>query len=149
MNAVCGLGWSSIVSMSEIRLVNEGAMAEQFIGQHLQSLLAGSTNRELTYWLREGRATNAEVDYVAAFDGRIVPMEVKAGASGSLKSLHQFVAEKGVPLAVRFDAARPSIQTVRTSVQRAEMQTDVNYRLVSLPLYLVERLPFLLASLPP
>ena len=149
MNAVCGLGWSSIESMSEIRLVNEGAMAEQFIGQHLQSLLAGSTNRELTYWLREGRATNAEVDYVAAFDGRIVPMEVKAGASGSLKSLHQFVAEKGVPLAVRFDAARPSIQTVRTSVQRAEMQTDVNYRLVSLPLYLVERLPFLLASLPP
>ena len=76
-------------------------------------------------------------------------MEVKAGASGSLKSLHQFVAEKGVPLAVRFDAARPSIQTVRTSVQRAERQADVTYRLVSLPLYMVERLPFLLASLPP
>ena len=68
MNAVCGLGWSSIASMSEIRLVNEGATAEQFIGQRIQGLLAGSTNRELTYWLREGRATNAEVDYVAAFD---------------------------------------------------------------------------------
>ena len=38
----------------------------------------------------------AEVDYVAAFDGRIVPIEVKAGASGALKSLHQFAAEKEV-----------------------------------------------------
>ena len=148
MNAVCGLGWTVIEHMNETRLVNEGAMSEQFIGQHLQDLLAGSPNRELTYWLREGRSTNAEVDYVAAFDGRIVPIEVKAGASGGLKSLHQFVAEKEVPLAVRFDAAPPSIQTVRTSVQRGGSRTEVAYRLISLPLYLVERLPTLLASLP-
>ena len=147
MNAVCGLGWTAIEGMNETRMVNEGVMAEQFIGQHLQFLLAGSPNRELTYWLREGRATNAEVDYVAAFDGRIVPIEVKAGASGGLKSLHQFVAEKGVQLAVRFDAAPPSIQIVRTTVQRGRTHTDVAYRLLSLPLYLVERLPSLLASL--
>ena len=86
---------------------------------------------------------------MAAFDGRIVPIEVKAGASGSLKSLHQFVAEKGVSVAVRFDAGQPSVQTVRTRVQRGGAQTKVTYRLVSLPLYLVERLPHLLASLPP
>ena len=149
MNAVCGLGWSAIEGMNETRLVNEGAMAEQFVGQHLQDLLSGSPNRELIYWLREGRATNAEVDYVAAFDGRIVPIEVKAGASGSLKSLHQFVAEKGASVAVRFHAGPPSVQTVRTRVQRGGTQTGVTYRLVSLPLYLVERLPHLLASLPP
>ena len=148
MNAVCGLGWSAIEGMNETRLVNEGAMAEQFVGQHLQDLLSGSPNRELIYWLREGRATNAEVDYVAAFDGRIVPIEVKAGASGSLKSLHQFVAEKGAPVAVRFHAGPPSVQTVRTRVRRGGTQTEVTFRLLSLPLYLVERLPHLLASLP-
>ncbi|MCY4467676.1 MAG: ATP-binding protein [Thiotrichales bacterium] len=147
MNAVCGLGWTAIEGMNETRLVNEGAMAEQFIGQHLQDLLAGSPNRELTYWLREGRATNAEVDYVAVFDGNIVPIEVKAGSSGGLKSLHQFVAEKGVQVAVRFDAAPPSIQTVRTTVRRGGMQADVSYRLLSLPLYLVEGLPSVLVSL--
>ena len=148
MNAVCGLGWRAIEGMSEIRLVNEGAMAEQFIGQHLQDLLSSSPNRELTYWLREGRAANAEVDYVAAFDEHIVPIEVKAGASGSLKSLHQFVAEKGVSVAVRFHAGPPSLRTIRTRVPRAGTHTEVTYRLVSLPLYLVERLPHLLASLP-
>ena len=148
MNAVCGLGWNAIESMNETRLVNEGTMAEQFVGQHLQGLLAGSPNRELTYWLREGRTANAEVDYVAAFDGRIVPMEVKAGAGGTLKSVHQFVAEKGVSLAVRFDAAPPSVQDVRTSVPLGGTQTNVAYRLLSLPLYLVERLPYVLDSMP-
>ena len=135
-------------SLDAIKLVNEGAMAEQFIGQHLQDLLSGSPNRELTYWLREGRSSNAEVDYVAAFDGRIVPIEVKAGASGGLRSLHQFVARKGIPLAVRFDAAPPSVQTVRTDVQRDGLRTEVAYRLLSLPLYLVERLPSLLRAMP-
>ena len=149
MNAVCGLGWGSIEAMDDTRLVNEGAMAEQFIGQHLQDLLSESPNRELTYWLREGRAANAEVDYVAAFGGRIVPIEVKAGASGSLKSLHQFVAEKGVSVGVRFHAGQPSIQSIRTRVRRSGRPAEVDYRLLSLPLYLVERLPHLLASLPP
>ena len=150
MNAVCGLGWAAIERMNQTRLVNEGAMAEQFIGQHLQALLAASANRELSYWLREGRSANAEVDYVAALEGRVVPIEVKAGASGGLKSLHQFVAEKGVPLAVRFDATPPSAQRVRTRVQRGGTQAEVDYRLISLPLYLVERLPALVdAALPP
>lgn len=146
MNAVSGLGWSAIERADETRLVNEGAIAEQFVGQHLEGLLASSPNRELSYWLREGRAANAEVDYVAAFDGRVVPIEVKAGAGGGLKSLHQFVGEKGVPVAVRFDAALPSSQTVRTRVQRGRSQVEAAYRLVSLPIYLVERLPAVLAS---
>lgn len=146
MNAVCGLGWTAIERMHETRLINEGAMAEQFIGQHLQALLAATANRELSYWLREGRSANAEVDYVAAFEGRIVPIEVKAGASGSLKSLHQFVAEKGAPVAVRCDATPVSVQRVRARVQRGGAQAEVAYRLISLPLYLIERLPALVAG---
>ncbi|MEQ1771707.1 MAG: AAA family ATPase, partial [Devosia sp.] len=141
MNAVCGLSWNTLANMDDTRLINEGTIAEQFIGQHLQDLLAESPNRELTYWLREGRSANAEIDYVAAFDGRIVPMEVKAGNRGSLKSLHQFVGEKSVPLAVRFDANPPSIQTVDTVIRKSGVATPVRYSLMSLPLYLVERLP--------
>jgi predicted AAA+ superfamily ATPase len=140
MNAICGLGWNSISIMAETQLVNEGAIAEQFIGQHLQDILSTSPNRELTYWLREGRATNAEVDYVVALNGRIIPIEVKAGASGSLKSLHQFAGEKSTPLAVRFDSGLPSKQTINTRIRKGEKNIDVDYELVSLPLYLVERL---------
>ena len=138
MNAVCGLPWEALASGNADALVNAGAVAEQFVGQHLQHLLAEHVNRELTYWLREGRSNNAEVDYVAEFDGRIVPIEVKANRAGALKSLHQFVAEKDVPLAVRFDAQPPSLQTVDAGIPGGQR---VRYQLLSLPLYLIERLP--------
>ena len=99
------------------------------------------------YWLREGRSNNAEVDYVAEFGGHVVPIEVKAGRAGALKSLHQFVAEKRVGLAVRFDASPPSLQTVDTRVRRGGGSERVRYPLLSLPLYLVERLPRILDGL--
>jgi hypothetical protein len=44
----------------------------------VQDILSTSPNRELTYWLREGRSTNAEVDYVLALNGQIIPIEIKA-----------------------------------------------------------------------
>ena len=149
MNTICGLGWDALAGGNAERLVNAGAVAEQFVGQHLQHLLAERPNRELTYWLREGRSNNAEVDYVADFDGRIVPIEVKAGRTGALKSLHQFVAEKKVELAVRFDAQPPSLQMVDAGVPRRRgggQGERVRYRLLSLPLYLVERLPEILRT---
>lgn len=147
MNAICGLNWNSIARVPDSALVNEGAMAEQFVGQHLLELLADTPNRELNYWLREGRSNNAELDYVIAVNGRIVPIEVKAGATGSLKSLHQFVGEKlateASPLAVRFDSNLPGRQTVRTRIKKGDRGRDIEYQLLSLPLYLVERLPAL------
>jgi uncharacterized protein len=148
MNAICGLGWKTLSKLDDIQLVNEGAIAEQFIGQHLQELLAENPNRELTYWLREGRASNAEVDFVMAFESRIVPIEVKAGGRGSLRSLHQFVGEKHVPLAVRFDSNPPSMQTVSATIQIGDRAADVKYRLLSLPLYLVEKVADVVRDLP-
>lgn len=147
MNAICGLGWSNLSKLDDTQLANEGAIAEQFVGQHLLDLLADSPNRELTYWLREGRSANAEVDFVVAFDGRIVPIEVKAGGRGSLRSLHQFAGEKRVPLAVRFDSNPPSMQTVTASVPRGDETSEVKYQLLSLPLYLVERVADVLRAL--
>ena len=117
MNALCGLSWSVLVSRSATDLINAGSSAKQFIGQHLQNLLADRPNRELTYWLREGRSNNAELDYVAEFGGRIVPIEVKAGRSGTMKSLHQFAMERQSSLAVRFDAQPPSLQAVAANVR--------------------------------
>ena len=147
MNAVCGLNWATLSGQTDNRLVNEGANAEQFIGQHLAEMLAQRPNRELTYWLREGRSNNAEVDYVAEFGGRIVPIEVKAGRAGALKSLHQFAAEKHPDIAVRFDLAEPSLQQIQARAITGSGATPVRYRLLSLPLYLVERLPNILDRL--
>ncbi len=77
----------------------------------------------------------------------IVPIVVKAGRSGSLKSLLQFVHEKRPPIAVRFDANPPSVQTVRHAIRTAAGTQDVTARILSVPLYAVEALPGLLQAL--
>lgn len=61
-----------------------GKMAEQFIGQEL----IAATDRDVYYWSRNTRGSNAETDYLIEKEGNIIPIEVKSGKSGSLKSLH-------------------------------------------------------------
>ena len=118
----------------DLTLVNAGAVAEQFIGQHLLHSGPRFQTPSLHYWTREARNAAAEVDYLMALGGRIVPVEIKAGTSGSLKSLHQFLNEKGGGLALRFNAAPPSLLHDAKRLPTGEL---VRYRLLSLPLYLV------------
>ena len=147
MNAMLGLSWSDLAAIPDLKLVNEGPIAEQFVGQHLLDAQRQLRSSGLSYWLREGRGVNAEVDFVTTVNGRIVPIEVKAGASGSLRSLHQLMGEKDLHLAVRLDLNPPSLQSIHTKIPTSTGTRDVHYQLLSLPLYLVERLPELVGSL--
>ena len=144
VNYLCGARWNDLSEATGQALVNEGPLAEQFIGQHLAYM--NKTKPELHYWLREGRANNAEVDYVIAQGSSIVPIEVKAGAGGSLKSLPQFVLEKRSPLAIRFDLNPPSKTKIQAKARRGNSIEPVQFDLISLPLYAVESLPLLTES---
>jgi predicted AAA+ superfamily ATPase len=124
MNFMCGGRWESLSQATSQTLVNEGALAEQFVGQHLAFLDPGKPS--LHYWLREGKSENAEVDYVVAAGGKILPVEVKAGAAGSLKSLHQFCHEKNVARALRFDLNKPSRFQVTFKTREAATTAEVH-----------------------
>ncbi|MGK5082250.1 AAA family ATPase [Bdellovibrionota bacterium FG-1] len=141
LNRLLGLDWQSIGSMDERTLINEGPLAEQFVGQEL--LVAGGEagleESRLFYWLRENKSSNAEVDYVLAHGRRIVPIEVKAGKSGTLKSVVQFVEEKKVDIAIRLDLNEASAQRLQPANRRA-------FDLISLPLYLAGQIPRYLAE---
>jgi hypothetical protein len=75
--------------------------------------------------------------------GRVIPVEVKAGKSGTLRSLHAFVAEKGSPLALRFNADEPSLAELPVGVPSG---TPGRFKLLSLPFYLVGQTRRLLDS---
>ena len=136
---------TDILQAQELNLVNRGALAEQFIGQHLY--VAGPAYREpeLHYWIREAKSASAEVDFVIADEHqRVIPVEVKAGSTGKLRSLQVMAQEKSLDLAVRFCANPPSIY----EEQRATVKGGVRFRLLSLPHYLVQQTPRLLSALP-
>lgn len=141
VSAQCGITGLTLEQLRSTSFINEGKLAEQFIAQHLIQLGRQDARPQLTYWLREGRSANAEVDFVMELAGSVMPLEVKAGKSGTLKSLLQFVHQRGMPAAVRFDLGLPSRQRVEHALRQAKGSVEVSYDLLSLPLYLVEQLP--------
>ncbi|MBA4368556.1 MAG: AAA+ family ATPase [Desulfobacterium sp.] len=144
-NHICGNDWIAIQSLPDNKLVNEGAIAEQFIGQHL--VLLRNDSPGLCYWLREGRSSNAEVDYVFSHGNLVLPVEVKSGKEGSLKSLQQFVLNKKTKLAVRFDLNMPGLQNLSYNANIGGKNKPVEFTLLSLPLYMVEELPRLIEQI--
>ena len=73
---------------SDLLAIYRGAMAEQFVGQEMLVSQQGA----LYYWERQAKSSSAEVDYLAVLNGKIYPVEVKSGATGSLRSLLLFLA---------------------------------------------------------
>jgi len=129
-----GLKATDLHQAESLILVNSGTVAEQFAGQHLLYSGESSAEPNLYYWNREQRSSSSEVDYLLAHGSQVVPVEIKAGKAGSLKSLHVFAAEKGSARAVRFNTEIPTLCMVSSAV--ASKQSEP-FELISLPLYLI------------
>lgn len=134
MTTGAGLNLLDYEKAEDIMMVNSGAICEQFIGQHLLFSRQLYREPELYYWTREKKGSSAEVDYVIAENTAIIPIEVKAGKSGTLKSLHLFFQEKRPQIGVRFNSDIPSLLTLETTLPDGQ---NLRYRLLSLPLYMV------------
>ena len=117
----------------DLTIINDGALAEQFVGQQLLFSVPHYEAPSLHYWVREARSAAAEIDYLMTAGQRIVPVEIKVGTTGSLRSLHQFLQEKRRDFGLRFNADVPSL--LRDS-KKLSNGTTVDYRLLSLPLYM-------------
>lgn len=136
VSSVCAVRVTDLERAQDPVLVNAGALAEQFVGQHLLYADEPYAEPRLHYWTRQKRGSSAEVDYVISEGQEIVPVEVKAGKSGTLKSLHLFLREKGRGLGLRICGRKPVLTKASTSIPTME---DIPYRLLTLPLYMVDQ----------
>jgi len=132
MNYAAGIQ-KEIIGTTDLNNVYQGTVIEHLVGQEL---LASNYNAlsALNFWVREKTTSTAEVDYVIAYDGKLIPIEVKSGKEGKLKSLHLFMDESPNKIAIRFYAGELSITKVTT-------QNGKKYHLLNLPYYLVSQLP--------
>jgi len=146
LNHVSGSPHMSMEQLRTNRFINEGVLAEQFVAQHVLFASRRNVTPELNYWLREGKTNNAEVDFLLVVDGRITPVEVKAGKAGSLKSLHHLMYAKHLREAVRLDLNLPSTDRVDVRFRLGKGAEHVQYSLRSTPIYAAEHLPRLLAQ---
>jgi predicted AAA+ superfamily ATPase len=148
LNFLLGLDANDIMSSSASRLLNEGIMAEQFIAQHLKYLSKKESSTPLMYWLKDKKKESAEIDFLIQRSKNIIPIEVKSGKSGTLKSLHYFMMDKKLKKALRFDllkrASSSLDENINSSLFDGEKQRNFKYTLRNLPLFLIEYIDQLL-----
>lgn len=132
------LGLSSIKHSEAKNIIfsNKGPLAEQFVGQQLRASQTPLMSPQLFYWQRTGGRLG-EIDYIIQHGNRVIPVEVKSGSAGSMKSLHQFMAEKNLDFAVRFNINQPLFENLSV---KTTLGKPVSYKFLSLPVYLAERL---------
>jgi hypothetical protein len=86
MNRVMKIDYNEVFNHTNLLAIYRGQLAEQFVGQEF----ATATNNQLYYWAREEKNSNAEIDFLLYYKGNFVPVEVKDGPSGKLRSLHLY-----------------------------------------------------------
>ena len=97
-----GLGWENLDAGNKLESsLFRGVIAEQFVAQELHALQDPFVERGLYYWENTDRSSSAEIDFLVNLSQQMLPIEVKAGPTGRLKSLRQFMATKGTDLGVR------------------------------------------------
>lgn len=79
-----------VVAPLDLKLL--GSLAEQLVAQEFIAYSKSNSPAELYYWHREEKNSNAEVDFLFVKKGIVVPVEVKAGIKGGMKSLKSFLA---------------------------------------------------------
>jgi predicted AAA+ superfamily ATPase len=121
-----------LVFNDDISETHRGIIAEHIVGQELLAS-SFSISNDLYFWLREKTDASAEVDYIFPYNGKLIPIEVKSGSIGKLRSLHQFIDSAPHTFAVR-------IYQGEYLVQKAKTIAGKEFTLLNLPFYLVHRI---------
>ncbi len=116
----------------DLHSFHRGIIAEHIV---YQEIIAGDlhTDRKPVFWVRQKRQSTAEVDYLLPIQQYLIPVEVKAGKSGKLRSLHQFMDAVDHRYAIRLYSGPLRIEHPKTTHGKV-------FHLLNLPYYLSGKL---------
>jgi len=103
-HAISGI-YAETAMESDFTAIFKGAVAEQFAGQELIALQSPYTKARLFYWGRQAKNSSAEIDYLIEKDGQVIPIEIKSGSNGRMKSLLFFIEKYRITKALKISQA--------------------------------------------
>lgn len=125
---------AGMLALDDFNTAYKGAIIPHLITQELTAL--NSTQYKTpNFWVREKAQSSSEVDLIVQHQDKIIPIEIKSGKEGKLKSLHQFIEKANHPYAVRMYAGDFKIEQHLTPINKKP------YLLMNLPYYLGNKLP--------
>jgi uncharacterized protein len=100
-----------------------------------QELIANSTQSSFRplFWVRENPNASAEVDMTYKWHNLLIPIEVKSGSKGSLRSLHEYIDMAPHDLAIRFLGNH-------LLLEKSVTRNGKTFKLLNLPYFMVSQL---------
>ncbi len=117
-----------LLILNDLHDSSRGKLVQQVVMQEMKSIQYLPSQR-LHFWVREEHGTSSEVDIVFPYKSYLIPIEIKSGASGSLRSLHEFMDRCNHIYALRFYGGNISIDNLKT-------RKGKSYKLLNLPYFL-------------
>ncbi len=121
---------SQILTSNYIDDVFEGKVAEHIVGQELLTLKTSPLHKNI-FWVKEKKQSNAEIDFIYQFNDLLIPIEVKLGKTGRLRSLMEYIDICPHNYAIRIYSGELKIDRTNTIVGK-------KFYLLNLPFYLVQ-----------
>lgn len=121
-----------IFGTDDLNNIYQGIITEHIVGQELLANNYSYLNG-LKFWVREKKDSTAELDFLVECNGDVYPLEIKSGATGSLRSLHQFMEVYSNDTAFRLCASPYSVDNITTPNKK-------QFKLINLPYYLAANL---------
>jgi predicted AAA+ superfamily ATPase len=124
---------STLIGLKDFSDAYRGKIIQHVVFQQLQSQVS-EPSRRLHFWVREKANSTSEVDLVYPFLQFLIPIEVKSGPQGKLRSLHQFMEKTNHSYAIRLLANTYHKEKVKTPAGK-------KFILYNLPYFLASKLP--------
>ena len=122
-----------MLRLSDFSSLYRGEIIQHIIGQELISIHQDIPYKP-NFWVREKKGSSSEVDLIYRVRNIVIPIEIKSGKVGTLRSLHQFVEAAPHPYAVR-------IYGGEFMVEKAVTPAGTPYLLMNMPYYLGTKIP--------
>lgn len=137
VNVISGID-KEVLLAGSLSDVYRGMIAEHIVTQEMISRIS-HPGTEISFWVREKKQSNAEVDLLYQYHHHLIPVEVKSGHTSRMKSLFHFMNQSGEKVAIK-------VSGEPFSVEDAKVSTGTTFRLINLPYFLVNRIDDILSK---
>ena len=132
LNYILGIQ-AEMIGLDDLTDYYQGRIIQHLATQEIMAQVSNSLYKP-RFWVREKKGSSAEVDLLYQQNNHLIPVEIKSGKQGKLRSLHQFMEETSHPYAIRMLANNFSIEEAKTP-------SGKQFFLMNLPYFLSSKIP--------
>ncbi|MCD4793451.1 MAG: AAA family ATPase [Bacteroidales bacterium] len=123
---------AEMIGMNDLSNSYKGAIIPHIVTQELIAL-NNKNKQKPHFWVREKMQASSEVDLIINCKNLIIPVKIKSGSTGSLRSLHEFINRSEHKYVIRIYAGEFKIEEQETPARK-------KYTLMNMPYYLSSKI---------